>query len=87
MNIALVLNVCMPLIAGGDSCEGYIVDVFPAVIPCTVEMDANRQALDDRFLSCESVDRDLLIDRTDSRTVRQIIADLNRELPYMGAGK
>lgn len=87
MNIALVLNVCLPLVSGGDSCDAYIVDVFPSVIPCTVEMDKNRQTLDDRYLSCQAIDHTLLVDRTDNRTVSQIIADLNSELPYMGVTK
>jgi len=87
MNIALMLNVCMPLIAGGDSCESYIVDVFPSIIPCTIEMEKNPQKLDDRYLSCGTVEKTLLIDRRDNRTVKQILDDLNAAIPYMGNGK
>jgi len=87
MSIALVLSVCMPLISGGDDCSDYIVDVYDSVIPCTIEMDRNRQALDDRYLSCQSVNHTLLVDTRDNRTAAQIIADLNAELPYMGATK
>lgn len=87
MSIGLILSVCMPLISGGDSCDDYIVDVYDAVIPCVVEMEKNRQQLDDRYLSCAAVDHAVLVDRRDNRTAAQIIADLNAELPYMGRTK
>lgn len=87
MAIALILSVCMPLISGGDDCQDYIVDAYDAVIPCVVEMEKNRQPLDDRYLSCAAVDHTLLIDKRDNRTAAQIIADLNAELPYMGRTK
>lgn len=87
MNIGLILSVCMPLVSGGDDCDSYIVDVYDSVIPCLVEMEKNRQVLDDRYLSCAAVDPTLLIDKRDNRTAAQIIADLNAELPYMGATK
>lgn len=80
MSIALILNVCVPLIAGGEACDQYIVDTFPALIPCTVEMRKNRQTRDDRFLSCGDVDDRYLVDRRDGRNVAQILSDLNREL-------
>lgn len=87
MNIALILNVCIPLVSGGDSCEGYIVEVYQSVIPCTIDMQDNPQKLDDRYLSCGTVEKTLLVDRRDNRTVKQIIADLNAAIPYMGGGK
>lgn len=87
MSIGLILSVCMPLVSGGDDCDSYIVDVYDSVIPCVVEMEKNRQALDDRYLSCASVDHTVLVDTRDRRTAAQIIADLNAELPYMGATK
>lgn len=87
MSIALILSVCMPLISGGDDCDDYIVDVYDAVIPCVVEMEKNRQQLDDRYLSCAAVDHTVLIDTRDHRTAAQIIADLNAEIPYMGRTK
>lgn len=87
MSIGLILSVCMPLVSGGDDCDSYIVDVYDSVIPCLVEMEKNRQVLDDRYLSCAAVDHTLLIDKRDNRTAAQIIADLNAELPYMGATK
>ena len=87
MSIGLILSVCMPLVSGGDDCSDYIVDVYDSVIPCLVEMEKNRQVLDDRYLSCASVDHTVLVDTRDNRTAAQIIADLNAELPYMGMAK
>jgi hypothetical protein len=79
-NIALILNVCIPLIAGGDDCQAYIVETYPALMPCIVDMEKNRQRRDDRYLSCGAVDRELLTDNRDGRTVPEIIADLNKAL-------
>ena len=50
-------------------------------------MEKNPQKLDDRYLSCGTVEKTLLIDRRDNRTVKQILDDLNAAIPYMGNGK
>lgn len=80
MKIALILSICSAFSgAGTEYCTPHIVKLYDSVIPCTIDMDANRQTLDDRYLSCGSVDESLLTDRTAGRTVPEIIADLNRE--------
>lgn len=79
-NIALILNVCLPLIAGGDDCNAYVVETYPALMPCLIDLEKNRQTRDDRYLSCGAVDRELLADTRDGRNVSEIIADLNKAL-------
>jgi len=83
ITFALVLNVCV--MAGTlDSCEGYVVETYQTVDACQADMRDNVQSLDDRFVACGLVEADYLVDRRDGRTVKQIIADLNRDLPYNG---
>lgn len=79
MKIALILTICNALsgINGEDDCDAYIVETYDSVIPCTIDMDKNRQTLDDRYLSCGSVDEKLLVDRRDGRSVSKIIHDIN----------
>lgn len=81
MKIALILTICNAMAGNAtqEDCTPHIVQLYDSVIPCTVDMDKNRQALDDRYLSCGSVDESMLTDRAAGRTVPEIIADLNRE--------
>lgn len=79
MKIALILTICSALsgINGEEDCDAYIVETYDSVIPCAVDMDKNRQVLDDRYLSCGAVDEITLIDRRDGRSVPKIIHDIN----------
>lgn len=79
MKIALILTICNALsgINGEDDCDAYIVETYDSIIPCTIDMDKNRQTLDDRYLSCGSVDGKLLVDHRDGRSVSKIIHDIN----------
>ncbi len=80
MKIALILTICGAFSGlGNDECVQPVVKLYDDIDTCTKVMDENRQTLDDRYLSCGSVDESLLTDRTGGRTVPEIIADLNRE--------
>jgi len=79
MKIALILTICSALsgVNHEDDCDAYIVETYDSVIPCTIDMDKNRQVLDDRYLSCGTVDEKLLKDQRDGRSVSKIIHDIN----------
>lgn len=79
MKIALILTICNALsgINGEADCDAYIVETYDSVIPCTIDMDKNRQTLDDRYLSCGAISEEVLIDHRDGRSVPKIIHDIN----------
>lgn len=79
MKIALILTICNALAGNAteEDCTPHIVQLYDSVIPCTIDMDKNRQVLDDRYLSCAAVDESLLKDRREGRSVSKIIHDIN----------
>lgn len=86
MSIVLVLTVCAALSSGVEDCNSDIVEVYTSKLTmsqnlgdCFKDMDANIQTRDDRYLACTNVDSRYLIKRNDNRSVKQILADLNRD--------
>lgn len=87
MSIALILTVCTALVGGAEDCSQVdtvkVYDQQPTIKEnldlCTWDMTDNKQTKSDRYLACTNVNSRYLIKRNDNRSVKQILADLNRD--------